>query len=136
MGVEAFLISSSLEAVLAQRLLRRICPHCKVPAPVSQLVRDKLEAFGGGRVDGVFYQGAGCEECRGLGYRGRTGIYELLPITAELREIIVRTKSSAEIKAAAHRNMITLQQDALRKATEGITTLDEVLRVTSGDLKE
>jgi len=136
MGVEAFLISSSLEAVLAQRLLRRICPQCKVPAPVSQLVRDKLEAFGGGRVDGVFYQGAGCEECRGLGYRGRTGIYELLPITAELREIIVRTKSSAEIKAAAHRNMITLQQDALRKATEGITTLDEVLRVTSGDLKE
>lgn len=136
MGVEAFLISSSLEAVLAQRLLRRICPSCKAPAEVSSLVREKLAAFSTTPLEGAYYHGTGCDDCRGTGYRGRTGIYELLPITSELREIIVHTRSSAEIKTAAHRSMITLQQDALRKAAAGVTTLDEVLRVTSGDIKE
>src|SRR5213595_1980199 len=73
MGVEAFLISSSLEGVLAQRLVRRLCPHCKAEALVSTAVRDRLEILGGRRVEGVFYTGKGCEECRGTGYRGRIG---------------------------------------------------------------
>src|SRR5437016_1780261 len=81
MGVEPFLISSALEGVLAQRLVRRICPHCRVESPVPTAVRDKLEALGARRIEGVFYRGNGCEECRGTGYRGRIGIFELLPIS-------------------------------------------------------
>ena len=79
------------------------------------------------------YHGTGCEECRGTGYRGRIGIFELLAMTAELRELILHRRSSAEIKALAQGSMITLQQDAIQKAADGVTTLDEIVRVTSGD---
>ena len=81
MGVEAFLISSALEGVLAQRLVRRVCPECRVETPVSAVVREQLEVLGNRRVAGAFYRGAGCEQCRGTGYRGRIGIFELLAIT-------------------------------------------------------
>ncbi len=87
MGVEAFLISSSLEGVLAQRLVRRVCPHCRVQTEAPPALVAKLEALGARRVAGPFYQGKGCPECRDLGYRGRVGIFELLAITPELREI-------------------------------------------------
>ncbi len=136
MGVEAFLISSSLEGVLAQRLVRRICPHCRVESPVPPAVRDKLEALGAQRLDGQFYRGNGCDECRGTGYRGRIGIFELLPINPELRELILQKRSNAELKAAAQKTMVTMHQDALQKAAEGITALEEILRVSSGDLLE
>ncbi|PYI88450.1 MAG: type II secretion system protein GspE [Verrucomicrobia bacterium] len=136
MGVEAFLISSSLEGVLAQRLVRRICSHCRVESPVQPAVREKLEELGALRVDGRFYRGNGCEECRGTGYRGRVGIFELLPINAELRELILQKRSSAEIKTAARKTMVTMHQDALQKAADGITTLEEILRVSSGDSTE
>ncbi len=136
MGVEPFLISSSLEGVLAQRLLRKVCVDCRTEWPVSSLIKDKLPGVGAGSLAGPYYRGKGCEECRGMGYRGRTGIFELLPVSSELREIIVQRRSSAEVKAIAQRNMVTLQEDALRKAREGLTSLDEVLRVTSSDLKE
>src|SRR5437773_3032861 len=92
MGVEAFLISSSLEGVLAQRLVRRVCTSCKTEWPVSAAVRERLEALGGGRVTGPFYRGRGCEECRETGYRGRIGIFELLPITPELRLLILQKR--------------------------------------------
>ncbi|MDB6023549.1 MAG: hypothetical protein JWQ04_3406, partial [Pedosphaera sp.] len=111
MGVEAFLISSSLEGVLAQRLLRRICEHCKVESPATPTVLAKLEAIGARKVAGIFYRGKGCEECRGTGYRGRVGIFELLAIGPELRELILQKRSNAELKAAAHRKMITMHQD-------------------------
>lgn len=136
MGVEAFLISSSLEGVLAQRLVRRTCTHCREEWPVSAIVRDKLKDFDTDGLNGKFYHGRGCDECRGTGYRGRIGIFELLPISPELRELILQRRSSAEIKAAAQKNMITMQQDALQKAAEGITTLEDVLRVVSGDVIE
>ena len=136
MGVEAFLISSSLGGVLAQRLVRRICSHCRVESPVQPAVREKLEELGALRVDGRFYRGNGCEECRGTGYRGRVGIFELLPINAELRELILQKRSSAEIKTAARKTMVTMHQDALQKAADGITTLEEILRVSSGDSTE
>jgi type II secretory ATPase GspE/PulE/Tfp pilus assembly ATPase PilB-like protein len=136
MGVEAFLISSSLEGVLAQRLVRRICSHCRVEWPVPPTLRHRLEAMGVRRLEGLFYQGGGCEECRGTGYRGRVGIFELLPINPELRELILQRRSSAEIKAAAQKTMITMHQDALQKASEGITTLEEIIRVSSGDISE
>ena len=136
MGVEAFLISSALEGVLAQRLVRRICPHCRVPAAVEPALRDQLEAISGRKLEGEFYRGVGCDECRKTGYHGRIGIYELLPITNELRELILQKRSNAELKATAQKTMITMHQDALLKAAAGMTTLEEILRVSSGDLLE
>ena len=136
MGVEAFLISSSLEGVLAQRLVRRICPQCRVESPVPPIVREKLEALGAGTLQGGFYRGNGCEECRNTGYRGRIGIFELLPISPELRELILQKKSNAELKTVAQKTMLTMHQDALQKAAEGITSLEEIIRVSSGDLLE
>ena len=133
MGVEAFLISSSLEGVLAQRLVRRICSHCRADWTVPEGMREKLANMGARQVEGRFYYGEGCEECRGTGYRGRIGIFELLAINPELRELILQRRSSAEIKAAAQKTMITMHQDALQKAADGITSLEEILRVSSGD---
>ncbi len=136
MGVEAFLISSALEGVLAQRLLRRICPHCRAESPVASAQREQIEALSGRKIEGPFYRGGGCEECRGTGYRGRIGIFELLPLTNDLRELILQKRSNAELKATAQQKMMTMHEDALRKAAAGVTTLDEILRVSSGDLLE
>src|SRR4051812_28645700 len=136
MGVEAFLISSSLEGVLAQRLVRRICPNCRAEAPVSKALHDKVEALGAGKFNHKTYTGAGCDDCRGTGYRGRIGIFELLAVGAELREAISQRRSSAELKVIAHKSMLTMHQDALEKAIAGVTSLDEILRVSSGDLLE
>jgi type II secretory ATPase GspE/PulE/Tfp pilus assembly ATPase PilB-like protein len=136
MGVEAFLIASSLEGVLAQRLVRRICTQCKTPAPVEPAVLERLASLGLSRIEGTFYAGAGCEECRGTGYRGRIGIFELLAIDNELKELILQKRSNAELKAAAQRSMLTMHQDAIGKAVSGLTSLGEILRVSSGDLLE
>lgn len=136
MGVEAFLISSSLEGVLAQRLVRRICSQCRVPSAVPAALHQRLEALGLHDMAGTYYRGAGCEHCRDTGYRGRVGIFELLAINNELRELILARRSSTEIKAAAQKTMITMHQDALQKAASGLTSLEEILRVSSGDSME
>jgi type II secretory ATPase GspE/PulE/Tfp pilus assembly ATPase PilB-like protein len=136
MGVEAFLISSSLEGVLAQRLVRRICANCRVELAISEIMKEKLRSFGADRLNAKFYSGRGCEECRGTGYRGRIGVFELLAINSELRELILQRRSSAEIKSAAQKTMVTMQQDALAKAASGLTSLEEIIRVTAGDLTE
>ncbi len=136
MGIEAFLIASSLEGVLAQRLVRKICPVCRVETPVPPLLREKIEALSGRPIDGVFYTGKGCEECRNTGYRGRLGIFELLSLTPELKEMILQKRSNAELKTTAQRGMITMHQDALQKAAAGVTSIEEILRVSSGDLQE
>ena len=136
MGVEPFLISSSLEGVLAQRLVRRICAHCRAPAEVEPAVREQLASISGGSIAGQFYAGKGCDECRGTGYRGRIGIFELLGLTNELREMILHKRSNAELKTAALKTMMTMHQDALQKAATGVTTLSEILRVSSGDMLE
>src|SRR4029077_2220092 len=136
MGVEAYLISSSLEAVLAQRLVRRICSHCREETFATPAVRENLEALSAQRVQDRVYRGRGCEECRGTGYRGRIGIFELLAISAELRELILQKRSNADLKVTAQKLMMTMHQDALQKAASGVTSLDEILRVSSGDLLE
>jgi type II secretory ATPase GspE/PulE/Tfp pilus assembly ATPase PilB-like protein len=136
MGVEAFLISSSLEGVLAQRLVRRLCPNCRVETEVATAMREKIEILGARHLTGPFYRGRGCEECRDTGYRGRIGIFELLPITPDLRELILQKRSNAELKAAAQKSMVTMHQDALQKAAAGVTSLEEILRVSSGDTLE
>jgi type IV pilus assembly protein PilB len=130
MGVEPFLISASLIGALAQRLARRICTECKVPynPPMEALERFGFEHDPHNPI--TFYRGQGCENCRHTGFRGRTGLYELMTINAEIAELIVKRASLQELREAARANgMRTLQEDGLKKVLEGITTIDEVMRV-------
>ncbi|MCZ7638132.1 MAG: GspE/PulE family protein [Verrucomicrobia bacterium] len=136
MGVEAFLISSALEGVLAQRLVRRICPTCRHEVHPPPAVVERLAVLSGRAPHGRAYAGRGCEECRGTGYRGRIGIFELLAVGSEIRELILHRRSNAELRAVAQRTMMSMHQDALEKAAAGITTLEEILRVSSGDQLE
>ncbi|HEY3864439.1 MAG TPA: GspE/PulE family protein [Verrucomicrobiae bacterium] len=136
MGIEAFLLSSSLEGVLAQRLVRRLCPHCRAEVEIAPALREKIESMSGEKLGGRYYDGAGCEECRDTGYRGRVGIFELLALTPELQELILHKSSNAVLKSTARKTMITMHQDALRKAAAGVTTLEEIVRVSSGDAWE
>ncbi len=127
MGIEPFMVASTLSAVLAQRLVRRICPHC------IEEYRPEREYAGITLPDRLF-RGKGCERCFNLGTTGRTGIYELLPIDAELCSMIIRRTSAKEIKEyALSKGMRTLRDDGLQKAFAGATTLEEVLRVTQDD---
>jgi len=107
-----------------------------MPAEVTPATRTKLQTLAAGHLEGVFFRGRGCEECRETGYRGRIGIFELLAITPELRELILQRKSTAELKSTAQKSMITRHQDALRKAADGMTSLEEIIRVSSGDVLE
>jgi general secretion pathway protein E len=130
MGVEPYLVASVLEGVLAQRLVRVVCPSCRVadePAP------KELRAMG---VDTVpknagLVRAKGCAECRSTGYRGRTGIYELMPMTEEFRSMTLRKVAGHEIRQrAVATGMVTLRQDGWAKCCRGQTTIEEVLRVT------
>ncbi len=122
MGIEPFMVASSLAGIMAQRLVRLICPHCREPySPEESLP---------GLPDTLF-RGRGCERCAGQGTLGRTGIYEMLPIDGELCGMITRRASSGEIKGyALSRGMRTLRDDGMAKVAAGITTIEEVLRVT------
>jgi len=127
MGVEPFLIASSLLAVLAQRLVRRICPECKEPFHPEESPLEEL----GLPKDQVFYHGRGCETCMQSGYRGRTGIFELLVMDNDIRHLLTSGADSVKMKDMAVRNgMATLFEDGLLKMKNGMTTLSEVLRVT------
>ncbi|MCA9214940.1 MAG: type II secretion system ATPase GspE [Planctomycetales bacterium] len=135
MGVEPFLVSSTVEGVLAQRLVRRLCPECREPAKVElaklpeDFPIDQMQANGTS-----IFQPVGCRECRGTGYSGRMGIYELLMTNDEIRHLASERKSSNVIKRAAQdAGMDTLRDDGWDKVLQGITTIDEVLRVTKAD---
>jgi len=130
MGVEPFLVSSSLIGVLAQRLVRKICPHCKEPVSIPPEIWTRMELPG--PLSGTtFYKGKGCRECKGTGYKGRTGIYELMVLNEEIQRLIVKRASDDQLqKAAKEAGMVTLREDGFKKAIRGITTLEEVLRVT------
>lgn len=134
MGVEPFLVASTVEAVMAQRLVRRLCPHCKVAYEPRR--DDMPEDFPWELLDGrPLYEGKGCRECRGAGYQGRMGIYELLVTTDRVRQMAHDRCSSWDIKKAALQDgMRTLRVDGWRKAMEGSTSLDEVLRITKSDM--
>ena len=134
MGIEPFLVASSVEALVAQRLVRRLCPHCKRPWPVDMAFLESIGFPVDDLPTGAICEPVGCEECRGTGYAGRTGIYEILLISDTLRQMIVDRKSAAEIKENALQNgMHTLRMDGFRKALDGVTTLEEVIRVASED---
>jgi general secretion pathway protein E len=132
MGVEPYLLSSVLEGVLAQRLVRRICQVCRVPDTPSAA---DIEALGiEADPHTSLFRGKGCDDCRGTGYRGRTGIYELFVITEDVRSLILRRASSREIRRLAiDMGMVTLRQDGWGRAVDGVTTIEEVLRVTQED---
>ncbi len=130
MGVEPFLISSCVIAVLAQRLARAICPRCKVAYSPPADALGRLGADARIDPDVVFYRGQGCDYCRGTCYRGRIGIFELMSISDPIRGQIVQHASSTEIKAQAIREaMRTLRDDGLEKVMSGISTIEEILRV-------
>ena len=134
MGVEPFLITASVNLVLAQRLARRICSECKKPVEVDP---QTLLDMGFSKEDMkniVIHKGAGCTNCNGTGYKGRVALYEVMRFVDELKEMVLQGASSAELKAAAARlGMSTLRMSGIRKIIEGVTTPEEVLRVTMAD---
>jgi type IV pilus assembly protein PilB len=129
MGVEPFLLASSLEAVLAQRLVRTICPKCKVPYKPDEHVIKSLNGSLKILPDTKFYHGTGCNECGQTGMSGRVGIYELLRITGTLRELIAKSPTTEQIIKAAPPDHISMVNDGLTKVLEGVTTPEEIFRV-------
>ena len=130
MGVENYLVASTLICVMAQRLVRRLCEHCKVKQDVSADILKKFNSS----VKEVWI-GTGCDYCSGTGYRGRIGIFEVLPVGDEIRELIMRRSTVKEIKdKAIALGMRTLREDGIEKVKRGVTTIDEVLRVTQVEL--
>ena len=133
MGVEPFLVAGTIEGVMAQRLIRRLCNHCKEPYQPSRT--DAPPDFPWDALaEKPIYRSKGCRECRGFGYAGRLGIYELMVAQEEIRELALKRSSSWEMrKAAVGLGMRTLRMDAWDKVVAGITSVDEVLRVTKGE---
>jgi len=136
LGVEPYLVSSSLIGVVAQRLVRVICHRCKTSYEPEEselksvgLTRDEL-------IDGLLFRGKGCDNCLGRGYYDRTAIYEILTINETIRDQIIARTSASVIKQVAVESghLRTLRMDGARKVAQGITTIDEVLRVTQMDI--
>ncbi|HWE72686.1 MAG TPA: type II secretion system ATPase GspE [Stellaceae bacterium] len=130
MGVEDYLVTSTVNGVLAQRLVRKLCPHCREAYHVlPELAREiGLDADSG---EPVLYRSKGCEQCLGSGYFGRVAVLEFLPLTEGLRTLVHQRATAQKIQeAAAEAGMVSMYQDGLRKAQQGVTSLDEVIRVT------
>jgi type IV pilus assembly protein PilB len=131
MGVPPFLITATVEAILAQRLVRRICTGCREEVVPGADVLADLELTSDQLVDKKFFRGKGCERCNRTGYKGRLGIYELLIMNDEMRDMIMRNASTEELREAAKRNgMVTLRESGMEGIFNGQTTADEVIRET------
>jgi type IV pilus assembly protein PilB len=131
MGVPPFLLASSLLLILAQRLGRKVCAECREPTEIDEgrLVALGHAPTGAGKI--TIYHGKGCQVCNFTGLKGRVAIYEVMPITEELRTLIIRNAPTAEIRALAKsQGMKTLREAGIQKVVEGVTSIDEVLRVT------
>ncbi|MCA9398642.1 MAG: Flp pilus assembly complex ATPase component TadA [Candidatus Omnitrophica bacterium] len=134
MGIEPFLIQSALIGVIAQRLVRRLCPHCKEEYEPDQEIRDQIKKFAGEEFHGTLARPKGCKECFQLGYRGRVAIYEILTINDTIRKLILKSADEGEIvQAATITGMKTLRSDGMKKALEKVTTIEEVLQATLTD---
>ena len=132
MGVEPYLVTSSVEMIVAQRLVRLICPKCREQDPGKEFAA--LRAQMGAEIPDVLYRGRGCHECRGTGFRGRTGVFELMPMTDEVRALIQEHADSGAIrKVAVKQGMNSLRGDGWRLVREGRTTVEEVLRNTKNE---
>lgn len=129
MGVEPYIITSSLVGVLGQRLIRKICPHCKEKTTVTEEIFEEIGLTGPVEC----YQGRGCQKCRNTGYHGREGLFELLVVSEPIRRLVVHKASESAIKEQALREGFrTMRQEGLVKVIEGVTTVEEVIRVTTG----
>ena len=134
MGVPPFLVATSIQAVLAQRLIRVNCPHCLVSFDPDPRQIELLGLRPEQLVNQQFMKGKGCDKCKGSGYRGRRGVFEMMVMTKTVRELAFTKASTSEIRKAAIANgMSTLAVDGARKAVQGITTPEEVLRVAKTD---
>jgi len=134
LGAEGFLLASTINAIVGQRIVRRICPHCKQSyVPPQQLAAEMKQILGNLytlKEEMKFYRGAGCNECGNLGYLGRVGIYEVLPVSEKIARLILeKADNSAIEKEAILEGMITMKQDGYLKVLQGVTTIEEVLRV-------
>jgi type IV pilus assembly protein PilB len=130
MGIETFLTASSLDCVVAQRLARKLCPHCKrrIVIPAVALA----EAGVPGVADVEAYEPVGCPRCGHTGYRGRVGVYSVMKLSEKLKEMIVSCASEPDLASVAHEEgMLTLREDGVVKIRAGMTSLEEVLRVTA-----
>jgi type IV pilus assembly protein PilB len=135
MGVEPFLVTASLNLVVAQRLARRICPECREPIPERH--EEALAAMGMSEeqiATGTVFHGRGCNLCNSTGYRGRIALYECMPFSDALKELVLQGASAAELKAEMIRQGVrSLRMAGLQKILEGVTTPEEVLRTTVDD---
>jgi general secretion pathway protein E len=130
MGIEPYLLTSSVTAILAQRLIRKVCPYCREVYEPTEFERKLLEEYRNGQTS-VVYKGKGCPECLNTGYLGRIGIFELLMLSTKIRHMVQEKASSEEIKAEAIKDgMLTLRQDGIKRALAGDTSLSEIMRVT------
>ncbi|RMF16637.1 MAG: type II secretion system protein GspE, partial [Candidatus Dadabacteria bacterium] len=137
MGVEPFLVASSLMAVSGQRLVRKICPDCRTPVEVPAAALREIGLTVDDLPEGTVFEGAGCERCMGTGYKGRIAINELMLISERIRSMITQNKDSGAIrKVAVGEGMRGLREDGARKVARGLTTISEVLRVTQEDLMD
>jgi type II secretion system protein E len=134
-GVQPFLVASSLRAIMAQRLVRRICPNCREPAELTETEMRALRIEPGQVRDAQVMRGKGCEQCRGSGFKGRMGIFEIFVLDDEVRHMINKRSSTLNLRQRARElGMRTLREDGIRKVLAGQTTADEVISTTLGDV--
>jgi type IV pilus assembly protein PilB len=127
MGIEPFLISSAVDLIIAQRLVRKVCQSCKQEIEVPKSVLDRL---GIEIKKNIFYKGKGCSECDNTGYKGRTVVCEMLKLDDEIRQMVIEGASEIDIREKAiKKGMKTLKEAALEKASAGITTIEEALKI-------
>jgi general secretion pathway protein E len=131
MGIEPFLITSSVNAILAQRLVRRLCKECREPFEADRELLNSIGITPEMLAGKTIYRDKGCSSCQQTGYKGREGIFELMLVDDEMQGLILRTSDANAIKnLAVQHGMITLRRDGARKVLEGITTIEEVFRIT------
>ncbi len=134
MGVEPFLVTASVNLVVAQRLARRICAECKTPADKHVEALAKMGFTAEQIANGTIYEGAGCGTCNSTGYKGRVALYEVMPFSDALKELVLQGASAAEIKSQMIRDGVkTLRMSGITKILEGVTTPEEILRTTVED---
>jgi type IV pilus assembly protein PilB len=131
MGVPPFLITATVEAILAQRLVRRVCSNCREPVTVNDEILSQLELTRELLGDRTFYRGRGCEKCNNTGYKGRVGLFELMVMNDDLREMVLLNASTDELREKGREyGMTTLRECGMNYAYQGVTTADEVIRET------
>ena len=132
MGIEPFNVASAVNLIVAQRLVRRICENCKVEHAYSEEELAPLHLDAEEAADMTTYRGEGCEQCGKLGYKGRQGLYEVMSMTPELRRMVLKSASTAELKEQAVKDgMLTLRMDGIVKLKRGVTTLEEIVKETA-----